>query len=260
MRRILNHWVLWLGLLCAGLSPAQTVVNVPTRPDVLQAYLWLPVPDAVATVVLLVGGNGWLNLSEDGAMRSGAGNFLARSRALFMEQGFSVALPDAPSDRQQPPYLSGFAKRRHVTDLRAVMADIRKRTGKPVVLVGTSRGTQSAAYMAIASRDAGGPDALVLTSTILEDRKSNAVPQMDLQSLRLPVLVVHHEQDGCALCRYADVPLLTARLTAPYKVLSYQDGNTRGDPCEAFAYHGYNGIEPRVVMDIATWIKSNLPH
>jgi pimeloyl-ACP methyl ester carboxylesterase len=237
------------------------VVNLPTRPDVQQPYLWLPAPDAVATVVLLVGGNGWLNLSEEGAVRSAAGNFLARSRALFMEQGMSVALPDAPSDRQKPPYLSGFRQTpEHVTDLRAVMADIRKRTGKPVLLVGTSRGTQSAAYVAIASRDAGGPDALVLTSTILEDRKSNAVPQMDLQSLRLPVLVVHHEQDGCALCRYADVPLLTAKLTAPYKVLSYQDGSSRGDPCEAFAYHGYNGIEPRVVQDIATWIKSNLPH
>jgi len=180
---------------------------------------------------------------------------------LFLEQGLSVALPDTPSDRQSPPYLAGFRQTpEHVTDLRAVMADIRKRTDKPVVLVGTSRGTQSAAFVAIASRDAGGPDALVLTSTLLKDRRSDAVPQMDLPSLRLPVLVVHHEKDTCAFCRFSDVPLLTTKLTAPHQVLSYQDGSSRGDPCEAFAYHGYNGIEPRVVQDIANWIKNVLPH
>lgn len=27
-----------------------------------------------------------------------------------------------------------------------------------------------------------------------------------------------------------------------------------GDPCEAFAYHGYNGIERDVVAKIAEWM------
>jgi hypothetical protein len=46
------------------------------------------------------------------------------------------------------------------------------------------------------------------------------------------------------------------RLTAsPRKELVAFDGGTsRGDPCEAFAYHGYNGIERDVVAAIAAWI------
>jgi hypothetical protein len=260
----------WMRLLCAAVvwllgatAQAQTplVVDLPTRPQVTQRYLWLAPQRFDATVLLLVGGGGLLNLSTDGTLGAGSGNFLARSRSRFLEQGLAVALVDAPSDRQSPPYLGGFRQStEHASDLRAVVADIRQRSGKPVVLVGTSRGTQSAAAFAIATVDGGGADALVLSSSILADPKSRAVPQMDLQLLRLPVLVVHHVQDGCRLCQFAELPLLTDKLKAPFKVLSYQDGKNTGDPCEAFAYHGFNGIEDRVVQDMVAWIRSVLPH
>jgi hypothetical protein len=78
---------------------------------------------------------------------------------------------------------------------------------------------------------------------------------MELEKLRLPVLVVHHQQDNCGFCQYADLPQLTARLKTPYKVLTYEGGKSTGDPCEAFAYHGYNGIEVQVVQDITSWIR-----
>jgi hypothetical protein len=42
---------------------------------------------------------------------------------------------------------------------------------------------------------------------------------------------------------------------APRKqLLAFKGGITRGDPCEAFAYHGFNGLEPDVVQQIAAWI------
>jgi hypothetical protein len=35
----------------------------------------------------------------------------------------------------------------------------------------------------------------------------------------------------------------------------FEGGTSRHpDPCEAFAYHGYNGIESDVVAKIAAWI------
>lgn len=59
------------------------------------------------------------------------------------------------------------------------------------------------------------------------------------------MLVVHHEQDGCAYCPFSEVPALMAKLAhAPRK----------GDPCEAFAYHGFNGLEPEVVQQVAAWV------
>ena len=248
-------------VLCSVQAQTLAVRDLPSRPGVTQRYLWQEPERFDSTVVLLIGGAGNLNLSPEGSLGAGAGNFLARSRDKFLAQGLAVALVDAPSDRQNPPYLGGFRQSpEHATDLRAVIADIRQRTARPVALVGTSRGTQSAAAVAIATLDEGGPDALVLTSSILNDTKSRALPHMDIEQLRLPVLVVHHEQDACRLCQFSDLSLLTAKLKAPFKVLSYQGGNSRGDACEAMAYHGYNGIEVQVVQDIAAWIRTTLIH
>ncbi len=79
---------------------------------------------------------------------------------------------------------------------------------------------------------------------------------MPLDKIRVPVLVVHHEQDGCALCAYAAIPALMARLTnAPRtQLLSFSGGASRGDPCEAMAYHGFNGLEPEVVRQTVAWV------
>jgi hypothetical protein len=41
------------------------------------------------------------------------------------------------------------------------------------------------------------------------------------------------------------------------ELLAYREGVSRGDPCEALAYHGFNGIEATVVADIARWITAN---
>lgn len=244
-----------LGLLAPVASLAQTV-DVPTRPGVTQRVLLVPPAQPVkASVVLMVGGHGGLQISPSGELGWGAGNFLARTRALFAAQGLAVALVDAPSDRQRPPFLSGVRQEPdHTQDLKAVIVDMRQRFGKPVVLVGTSRGTQSVAAAALGLQDIGSPDGLVLTASILSDGKSRALPQMALDQLRLPVLVAHHEQDVCGVSRYGDLDLLTREITAPLTVLRYQGGNDVGDACEARAYHGFNGLEARVVEDIAQWI------
>jgi hypothetical protein len=79
---------------------------------------------------------------------------------------------------------------------------------------------------------------------------------MPLDRIRIPVLVVHHEQDGCRVCAYADVPALIAKLdAAPRKqLLAFNGGISQGDPCEAFAYHGYNGLERDVVQQTVAWM------
>ena len=126
----------------------------------------------------------------------------------------------------------------------------------PVWLVGTSRGTQSAAYVAIELAEQDGPDGLVLASTILTDNRGRPVPAMPVGRLRIPVLVVHHEQDGCSLCSYSEIPRLMAKLTGSSRLqlLPITGGTSRGDPCEAFAHHGYNGQEAEVLTQMASFI------
>ncbi|HNH90201.1 MAG TPA: alpha/beta hydrolase [Thiobacillaceae bacterium] len=234
------------------------IVDIPTRPGVTQRILVVPAKAPTAAVILFAGGHGGLQLSPDGSFGWGKGNFLVRSRQLFADQGLLSIVVDAPSDRQSPPFLAGFRQTgRHVQDIQAVIAWVRAQAQVPVWLVGTSRGTQSAAYIATELASPEGPDGLVLTSSILTDSKSTAVPALPLDRVSIPVLVVHHELDGCGHCAFGDVPSLMDGLSrAPRKgLLTYRSGESRGDPCEAMAYHGFNGIEPAVVADIAAWIR-----
>ena len=236
------------------------VVDIPTRPGVTQRIALLGPDNPKAAVILFPGGHGGLRISTDGRFKWGEGNFLVRTRETFAAQGLLVAVVDAPSDRQSPPYLNRFRQTpEHVADIRAVIAWLKQQARVPVWLVGTSRGTQSAAFIAtrLAPAD-GGPDGLVLTSTILSDDKGRPVPDMDLDKIAVPVLVVHHKRDGCKHCAYAGIPRLMDKLSAaPRKeLLTFDGGRTRGDPCEAMAYHGFNGIESDVVARIAQWIET----
>lgn len=248
-------------VLVASAARAQTparVVDVPTRAGVTQRVLMIAPENPRATVVLFAGGHGGLQIAADGALRWGRGNFLIRSRDLFAAQGLAVVLIDAPSDRQEAPFLAGFRQtREHVADVKAVIAWLRRELRVHVWLVGTSRGTQSAAFIATeTSPDQGGPDGIVLTSSIMRDPRGRPVPDMPLERITVPVLVVHHKQDGCHLCAFAGAPRLMTRLTKARdkELLAVDGGVDQGDPCEAFAYHGYNGLEREVVAKIAAWI------
>ncbi len=260
MRNTVIIWIPLLFLVCVGQADAQithNVVDIPTRPGVTQRMVVLSPQDPKAAVILFAGGHGGLQISPSGSFKWGDGNFLVRTRQLFADQGLLVAVVDAPSDRQSPPYLSGYRQTpEHAADIKAVIAWLRNQAKVPVWMVGTSRGTQSAAYIATQLSDPEGPDGLVLKSTILTDEKGRPVPAMPLDKLRIPVLVIHHEQDGCRLCSFNDVFILMGKLDhAPRKqLLSFKGGANRGDPCEAFAYHGFNGLESEVVAQTATWI------
>lgn len=237
----------------------QKVVDIPTRPGVTQRAIVLAPPDPKAAIVLIPGGHGGLQLFSNGSMKWGENNFLVRTRQLFAEQGLLVAVVDAPSDRQDPPFLQRYRQTpEHVSDLKAVIAWLRESAKVPVWLVGTSRGTQSAAHVAAELHGADGPDGIVLTATILVDERSRAVTAMSLDRIRVPTLLVHHEQDGCAHCPFTAAQQVIDKLThAPRKqLIAVTGGHTVGHPCEARAYHGFNGVEVATVRQIGDWIST----
>lgn len=263
MNSTIKIWFALLLLIIVAHTHGQTiqkVVDIPTRPGVSQRMLVLSPPNPKAAVILIAGGHGGLQIFPNGGFNWGEGNFLVRTRQLFADQGFLVAVVDAPSDRQRSPFLSGFRQTpEHVMDIKAVIAWLREQAKIPVWLIGTSRGTQSAAYIATELSSPEGPDGIVLSSTILTDNKGRSVPAMPLEKLRIPVLVVHHEQDGCPLCAFSEIPALMEKLkNSPRKqLLSFKGGENRGDPCEPFAYHGFNGLERDVVKQIAAGMLGN---
>jgi pimeloyl-ACP methyl ester carboxylesterase len=253
--------LLMIAFILLGNAYAETpqqVVDLQTRSGVTQRMIVLAPPEPKATVILFSGGDGGLGIFPNGSLNRGKGNFLVRTRQMFADQGFLVAVVDAPSDRQGFPYLQGFRETaEHVTDIKAVIAWARGQAKIPVWLVGTSRGTQSAAY--VATELAGGtdgPDGLVLTSTILTDKKGRPVPAMPLDRLRIPVIVAHHKDDACQFCAYSRVPAMMDKFTnaSRKQLLTFSGGESKDDPCESFAYHGYNGIESDVVSQVSAAI------
>ncbi len=251
MRRLL-----FAVLLCVIGTPfamAQKVIDIPTRPGVTQRFLLITPESPRAAVILFAGGQGEVQIGSSGQLGR-SGNFLVRSRQLFADQGLATAVIDAPSDRRN---LSSFRQTaEHAADIKAVIAWLKDNVKLPVWLIGTSRGTQSVAHIATQSIPDGGPDGIVLTSTMLADDRERPVPDMNLDALKIPVLVVHHEEDGCRHTLFHDMPRLMNRLApAPRKeLITFKGGNNVGDPCEARAYHGFNGLEPEVVSRIAAWI------
>jgi hypothetical protein len=82
---------------------------------------------------------------------------------------------------------------------------------------------------------------------------------MPLDRVSVPVLVVHHQQDACRLCPFSETSGLMEKLSnAPRKeLIPVSGGSSRGDPCEAWGHHGYNGVESEVVDRIAAWITAH---
>ena len=261
-------WVGWgLWLCAAGAVSAQQVaqvVDIPTRPGVTQRFLYLAPAAPRAAVILIAGGHGGLQMSTAGDVRWGADNFVVRTRELFARAGMAVAVVDAPSDRQTLPHLNGFRQTpEHAKDLKAVMQWLRAKHTVSVWLVGTSMGTLSAAYvgMTLPARD-GGPDGVVLTSSVLVAAGAKGlrpVMEMPVQQITMPVLVVHHTQDGCKYCPYDQAVALMDKLSAASAkaLISISGGMAKGDPCHEWAYHGFNGMEAETVTRITEWIAAH---
>ena len=186
---VLLHVSLCLTMTEVALAEvSERVVDLPTRSGVTQRLLFLAPEAPKAAVILFAGGDGALQISPDGGVKQKQLNFLVRTRQMFAGKGLLVALIDAPSDRQRPPFLMDFRETlEHVADVKAVIAWLKEQAKIPVWLVGTSAGTQSAAFVAthLGASD-GGPDGLVLTSTILAVSKQQPVPEMPLERLKFP--------------------------------------------------------------------------
>jgi pimeloyl-ACP methyl ester carboxylesterase len=145
----------------------------------------------------------------------------------------------------------------HVDDVQHVLEDIATRSKAPIWLVGTSQGTLSAAANAaeLGSAVAG----VVLTSTVTGQQAGGSVNDIPLEKISVPVLIYHHRQDSCRITPAYAAERLIKRLTlAPIKKYIEVDGGKDpvGDPCEAFHYHGFIGMESQAIKQITSWIKS----
>lgn len=261
MRSFLRRFLLCVSLLVVSLSVlADELIVIPTREGVTDSYWWMPRDNARANLILLSGGSGGIGY-RNGTPQSN--NFLIRSRDHFatgnLNGAFNVALLGNASDlRQLDPRLRATPE--HVADIAAVVAHIRARSPLPIWLVGTSQGTISAAAAAISLGDK--VSGMVLSASMTSFRWPTSVPQLAIDKITLPVLVISHEQDSCRATLPLEGKYIMEKLTqTPIKkfVLLAGGSNPTGDPCEALHWHGFINMESEASKVITDWILQPTP-
>jgi hypothetical protein len=235
---------------------SQELVSVPTRPGVTQPFVILSMQgrEPAAIALLYIGGGGRINARvENGNLMFGARNFLPRSGAEFARNTILPVVMDAPSDQRElsDTYREG---REQTADARPVIAELKRRyPGLPLYVVGTSRGTISAAYV---GRDLGQDIAgVVLTSSLFGSasprRVAASLRGFDYAAIHSRLLFVHHREDGCEHTPYASA----ARLGSRYDLISVSGGRpAESAPCEPLSAHGYFGKEAQTVDAMAAWM------
>jgi pimeloyl-ACP methyl ester carboxylesterase len=265
MRRIAIRLAILLGLLACWASlhaheaapavSAGQVERIATREGVsVPIYTYWQAAAAATVVLFSGGGGGYGQIGADGWPASG--NFLIRTGKHWAGYPFNIVMVGRPSDGIDLSLGAVRIGKLHAADNLAIFKAIKRNSPLPIWLVGTSMGTISAAAAAIADSDnllAG----LVLTSAITAYKVSGAVPRQDLERIRLPTLVLHHDSDACWACQPSEAKQLAGQLkNAPIKKTIMVSGGSgaTGNPCEPMHYHGYVGMQEATVDRIAAWI------
>ena len=237
------------------------VVNMTPRAGAKQRVLILwPDGPPKASVILYAGGKGGIRIRRNGSIKRER-NFLVRSRQAFVDRGFLVAVPNRPSDWAGSNPFDYRLTEAHAADARDLIAYLRKQADAPVWLIGTSRGTISAANNA-AQLGRDGPDGIVLTASVVEpgNKVRPMVQDAELERITVPTLILGHENDGCYVTLWEDQMALAPLFeNAPAVETIAVTGGDTGDPsreCGPNSHHGFLGIEAQVVARIADWISA----
>ncbi|MET1027663.1 MAG: alpha/beta hydrolase, partial [Dongiaceae bacterium] len=194
-----------------------------------------------AALVMLPGGAGDVDIEEDGDLRHGY-NFVVRTRALWVERGYAVLIPDAldhanlRGERSSPKYAALVEE---------LVRFVHARTSSPVFLLGTSQGT-IAAMNAAAHAEPGAIKGLILTESVSRMGASHeTVFSADPEDIRVPALVVANRDDRCNVAPPDDAGRIAAAMknSPDVRVQVVSGGVTKSQtPCGSLTPHGYDGI------------------
>jgi pimeloyl-ACP methyl ester carboxylesterase len=244
---------LWMAapVLAAGY---EAIEIVPTRPDVTVRLLVIKTNSKPSTALILFpGADGTKHFGEKDGRFWVSNNFLMRSARDLATAGYLVVAVDAPSDRSYGMSDQFRTSPQHAKDIRKIIAYLKeKHRMTSLYLVGTSRGTMSAAYLASVIEDPS------LAGVIL----TAVYPPADLGSIDFseiddPVLIVHHVFDECRVTPYHGAMELKKQLTESPKVdLVGVTGviPPASGPCDPLSNHGFYGMDKPVLRAITDWI------
>ena len=220
--------LLWALFACAILASSPAVADQAVSVGGALALLNKPAAPR-ASAILIPGGDGVMNIRPDGSFSGLGGNSLVRTRKAYLAHGVATLTID-----------------RGVNVAEAV--NYMRKIASPVVVVGTSRGT-----LRVPDSFGAKPNGIVFTAGMLNDVRSRigsagALPR---------TMIVHHRKDGCRVTPPSAVEPFKAWGGGKVTVVWMDGGTNSGDPCQARGYHGFAGLDGRVVSTIASFARSS---
>ena len=217
-------------------------------------------------VVLIAGGALTANISgtEGSTVTGSGGNFLVRSAHRFMQAGYRVITMDRPSDfanygdidNASYLYDAYRTSANHAVDI-ATIVNRENSDNLPVLITGTSRGAISAvAQNALAM-------GIAISSPVTRSSAGGAPigsAALPVDVMEVPVHVLYHQNDGCSSTQPNNTLALINQLAnanvdvAGNHVSGGFVDTVSNNPCGAFGYHGFLGIENCAVTTTTAWI------
>ena len=248
-----------LSLWTAGEPATAQVMPIPLpgAPETPTLTLYWAGSGSKAQLIFIPGGEGQLHLRAGQTDIANPFYLMLKdlSRSPNPFGNLDVVLFDSP---ERLAISSGYPRSRatvdHLARIQSVIDFYRKRTGKPVWLMGHSNGAISVTEYLRYAQKRGLADSIagMIVSA------ANSFTYFDSTPLDLPILFMSHRKDGCqgadpgALFRtYKKVKELDR---APTSFAYIDSGNAEQRPPCASGYHMYNGAGAEVVQVLRSFI------
>lgn len=260
----------WVPSHTEGASTYHTIGQVRQKQDGadvgIDYMVHAPNGTPKGVVVLIAGGPlnaGIEGTGDGGTVTASRGNFLVRSAHRFASRGYRAITIDRPDDYADYGNIDSYSylydayrnSMAHAVDLATV---IRRENAEnfDVVIAGTSRGAISAA--ANNALVAG-----VALSSPVTRSSSGGSPvgsaNLPVSAIQRPAHILIHQNDGC----WATTPQSSRTLFSDLRDAGVEVAGdevsggfrdtVRDNPCKAFDYHGFTGIEMCAVTKTTDW-------
>jgi len=235
---------------------------ITKSPVYIRALGWMP-EDKTDTVILYF--NGWPSISRienDKTFFNGLNKFMRVN--MLTKENIGVVLMDCPTDQwgnkswDTPTACDDTyrSSKQHVEDIEKIIKSLKESNGiKNFYLMGHSHGTISAKLL---GKGLGAEIAGVISSAAVTVKYKGAVSNFgwageafDMNDLKIPVLNIHHEEDGCFV-----TPYQTVLKYSKNNLMTVQGGTKSGPVCGGGNYHSHEGNEVEVNNAIIKWIKT----
>jgi hypothetical protein len=85
----------------------------------------------------------------------------------------------------------------------------------------------------------------------MRDKQGPALSTFDFAAIKIPLLFVHHRDDGCVPNPYRNVE----RLSKNHPLITVSGGDPpQSGPCDSASPHGFFGLDAAVVQEMKNWL------